>query len=273
MKRLLFPILALILALGLAVPVAAHVAEHPQTVDLVAGQHITVGEVRVWNDGTTLYVEYAITDPDWEITETHVHVAGDAGDIPQTEAKGKGKGNTGGNPIPGHFAQGMPHDPGVTGYTYEFDLEFEPCQDVYIAAHAVVVNGTDPDYLWEETAWAAGEDFIGKNWATYFKYHVQFPMELDGTGEYVAEWQTDPDYFRSEPTSAHLWVPAFRGPSADEARIVVGLPAGTTLGDIQSISWYTLLVSGYVPHCDIVLDTDGDSVRDAILVAEGAYQN
>ena len=279
MKRLLFPILALVLVLALAVPVAAHTEEHPATADLVAGQHITVGEVRVWNDGTTLYVEYAITDPDWEITETHVHVAGNATDIPQTQAKGKGKGNIGGNPIPGHFAQAMAHDPGVGEYTYEFDLEengFEPCNTVCIAAHAAVVNATDPEYLWEETAWAAGLDFPGKNWATYFEYHVQFPMELSGTGTYTAEWQTDPDYYRSAPTSAHLAVPAFTpGGSADEARIVIGLPSGTTLGDIQSISWWEHLVGGYPPHLDIYLDIDGGGwggyPGDDILIFEYAY--
>jgi len=30
----------------------------------------------------------------------------------------------------------------------------------------------------EETAWAAGSDFPGKNWATYFKYEVQYEAEL-----------------------------------------------------------------------------------------------
>jgi len=61
--------------------------------------------------------------------------------------------------------------------------------------------------------------------------------------------------------------------TGNEARIVVPLPAGTTLNSITSISWFTYLVSGYVPHCDFVLDKDGDGMRDDVLVAEGAYQN
>ena len=122
-----------------------------------------------------------------------------------------------------------------------------------------------------ETAWGDGLDFPGKNWATYFTYHVQFPTELSGTGDYTAEWSTTEAY--SPPCSIHLATGDWTGPSADEGRIVITLPLGTTLGQIQSISWWTKLVSGYVPHVDISLDLNDDSVRDAILVAEGAYQN
>ena len=36
---------------------------------------------------------------------------------------------------------------------------------VLIAAHAAMCNG--------ETAWGAGVDFTGNNWATYFTYEMQ----------------------------------------------------------------------------------------------------
>ncbi|GAG48172.1 unnamed protein product, partial [marine sediment metagenome] len=42
--------------------------------DLIAGQHIDVGDVIVSNDGTYLYVTYEITEPDWIITGTHLYV-------------------------------------------------------------------------------------------------------------------------------------------------------------------------------------------------------
>ena len=509
MKKVLFLILGLVLALGLALPMAAPAGAHmegcPFTTDLLAGQDIDVGDVSVWNDATTLYVKYETTGG-WEMTETHLHVATSLEDIPQTQAKGKGKGNIGGNPIPGHFSDGDYYDPPVTNDTFTFNLTdeaWEPCNDLCIAAHAVVVkmgetqttcvvsdngtlitkvynkagggnavvdlsgapmnaveayepkpyptgypveppettdsvwdngvnwfedNGSAADWIWEthlaegptsydinsslydadaarwgrvvlletgfdipgiptsatlhiaadnayefwlnggtstrsataaggagwensslhesnvhtsgwqtvgpydvlgdlttgsntlyvlagneyfwgddslnfdnptrsdpyaqynpgaaifelcvdwarlqrETAWGNGDDFPGKNWATYFEYHVQFPMALEGTGNYTAEWETDPDYVKSLPCSIHLATANFTGPPADEARIVISLPNGTTLGDIESISWWTYLVSGYVPHVDLILDCSGNGTRDHKLVAEGAYQN
>jgi len=49
-----------------------------------------------------------------------------------------------------------------------------------------------------------------------------------------------------------------------EDRITVDLPAGTTLGQLQSISWQEWLVAGYPPHVDIILEDDA-------LVVEYAY--
>jgi hypothetical protein len=56
-----------------------------------------------------------------------------------------------------------------------------------------------------------------------------------------------------------------------EARITVPVPAGTTLGDISSISWEEYLVEGYPPHVDIIVDLGGGST-DA-LVFEYAYND
>ncbi len=44
-----------------------------------------------------------------------------------------------------------------------------------------------------------------------------------------------------------------------------------TLGEVLTISWSEYLVSGYAPHVDIIVDTDGDSVRDNALVIEYSY--
>lgn len=121
------------------------------TATLYAGQTIDVGWVTVWSDCNNLYVKYQTTDG-WLMTETHLHVCSDLNKIPQTEAKGKGKGNIGGNPIPGQFAYQMEHDPAVDEYTYVIELheEWPPCTELVIAAHAAVikVEGDCGDPFW-----------------------------------------------------------------------------------------------------------------------------
>ena len=63
--------------------------------------------------------------------------------------------------------------------------------------------------------------------------------------------------------------------SGNEARIVILMPDGTTLNDIDSISWWAWTVSGYPPHVDIVMDINKDGVIDIedMLTAEMAYNN
>jgi len=108
-----------------------HTADAPQVIDLLAGQTEKVGEVEVWNDEGFLYVKYIITVPDWCLTETHIHVASELNLIPHTKK---------GNPIPGKFDYSECHTPCITEYTYEIELDWEPCTELYIAAHAVVVK-------------------------------------------------------------------------------------------------------------------------------------
>ncbi len=110
------------------------------SIPLLAGQNIDVGTVSVWNDGDTLYVKYETTGG-WEITETHLVVTDEWSEIPL---------NKRGNPMVGHFPYSMEHDPWATEYTYTIDLgDWEPCTDLYIAAHAdvylteAVVYGTE----------------------------------------------------------------------------------------------------------------------------------
>ena len=101
------------------------------------------------------------------------------------------------------------------------------------------------------------------------------PAKLEATLE------SDPDataelsdaQFHSGEDSVHLQTPAFTGPGAEEASIIIPLPEGTTLGDIELVSWWTYLVEGYIPHIDMVLDYDGDTSRDDVLTAEAAHQN
>jgi hypothetical protein len=78
------------------------------------------------------------------------------------------------------------------------------------------------------------------------------------------------------------------GENVNEGRITIELPEGTKLGDLDSLSWSTLTVSGYPAHADFLLDMDNDGVFDGgkknivtgetstgvddVLVFEFAYQ-
>ena len=86
----------IVLALGIvstlmmvAIMGFAHDETDPFVTDLIAGQHIDVGDVTVWNDGDYLYVTYVVNEPGWYLTETHLHVACDWEDIPQTKKNNK----------------------------------------------------------------------------------------------------------------------------------------------------------------------------------------
>lgn len=134
MKKVLFPILALVLVVGLALPMAAPAAAYteadPDVITLYAGQDIDVGTVKVWNDDNNLYVKYETTGG-WVMTETHLAVETSLEGIPQTKT---------GNPKVGHFEYSEPHDPPVTSYSYP-PIDVSGLGDtLYIAAHAVVVN-------------------------------------------------------------------------------------------------------------------------------------
>lgn len=75
--------------------------------------------------------------------------------------------------------------------------------------------------------------------------------------------------------TGHIYSATFGDINVDtgaEARIVIPMPEGTTLGDLDSISWWVYTVTGYPPHVDIYLDVDGDNVLDLedVLTAEMA---
>lgn len=116
----------------------------PDEVDLCAGQDDPVGTVTVKNDGNNLTVTYDTNDG-WYLVETHLAVAESLDGIPQTQKKGKGKGNnlSKANPIPGDFPYGDNFNPADmnTSASYVIDMNsegFEPDDLLYIAAHAVV---------------------------------------------------------------------------------------------------------------------------------------
>jgi len=187
MKKVLFSMLVLILAIGVALPLAVPTSaaerptkDNPWAWVLVAAQNSNIGYVHIWNDENNLYVKYIITSPGWEIQETHLAVAdgnrieGVPEAIPQTKK---------GNPKVGQFPYQQMHENGTTEYIYEIPLSdyawpksaSDPNACLYIAAHAVVVNGCGND----ETAWGWGDpctggEFPGRSWARYLKYYPDY---------------------------------------------------------------------------------------------------
>ncbi len=89
-----------------------------------------------------------------------------------------------------------------------------------------------------------------------------------GTSDNATAALSEDEYHAGSP-SVHLATTGGQG-TGDEARIVVELPKDTTLGDIESISWWEHLVNGYPPHVDIVMDVGGGEDR---LVLEYAYND
>ena len=183
MKTLVYLSVVVSLTLALFPALAsAHTADDLFITDLIAGQSMDAGDVLVWNDAVNLYVQFVSTG-DWCITETHVAVAALVSEIPQTKK---------GNPIPGKFDYSKQYSPCEQAPDpYVIPLEWDYGETVYIAAHAKLrthtINfhhtrgdGTCGDRIrlekpcgQRESAWGAGFDFPGKNWAMYFTYTVQ----------------------------------------------------------------------------------------------------
>jgi hypothetical protein len=136
-------------------------------VNLIAGQFIDVGSVYVANDEDYLYVSFVTSDDCAELAETHVDVQTSADDFPL---------NKNDNPKVGHFMYKMEHGPGVTGYTYMIPLDshgFEPGDEIFVAAHAVIQFCENDCGLVEETAWAGCTPFNDQgNWGRYIDSYI-----------------------------------------------------------------------------------------------------
>jgi len=163
--------LSIIAILVFAAPGAfAHTQQNPYQAKLLAGQAIGAGNVLVWNDAQNLYVSYRTADC-WALGETHVAVAASLEGIPQTSK---------GNPKVGQFQYAGVHQPNVAEYTYAIPLgDYSGAAQLFIAAHAEVKKTCGPGKAaGEETAWAQGNGFPGKNWAMYFAYGVRKDLKL-----------------------------------------------------------------------------------------------
>ncbi len=141
----------------------AEICGEESSTDLVAGQHLLMGDVTVSNDADFLYVTYNSTG-NWVIRKTHLYV-GPCDAIPT---------NGGGNPRIGHFPFTSTHpNTGVTSYTFTVPAEvLGGCGCV--AAHAEVVRfNSRGSVIQSETAWGSGPEIGGNSWAMKFNYCLE----------------------------------------------------------------------------------------------------
>lgn len=195
MKKVLIPVvllaLLLLAAVGCQNPMsvsyengsgrffAKSITPDSSEVDLIAGRHINAGTVKVTASNGDIVVAVELRDG-WILDETHLAVALSFSDIPQTKK---------GNPIPGKFEYSSLHSGAQTSYVYTVPLVDGPIDSdtpVFVAMHAAVSRGGQ-----SESAWAGGEfgqDFPGKNWATYFVCSLSSSdpdFEVAGTWTYL----------------------------------------------------------------------------------------
>lgn len=76
-------------------------------------------------------------------------------------------------------------------------------------------------------------------------------------GDATAAWSNTEQY--TGKYSAHLKTTGIVE-TGDEARIVIQMPDGFTLGDLETISWWEYLIAGYPPHVDVYLDAGDELV-------------
>ncbi len=210
-----------------------------ETVDLIAGQHIDVGDVVVQRVGDDLCVEYQLSAEalaeGWSLTETHLAVAGDPADIPQKN----------GNPIPGQFPYG---DDALGVYDGEGNLiggadSYQECislvalgleadDEVFIAAHAVVMDMSCYETaivygITRDTATVYGVDVLtGTSW-----------MEFD-TGNPPAEGSATPNGLAYDAENGRFYYCDYYAPNTlyfwDTSQHV----AGTLLGNVADAGFY-----------------------------------
>lgn len=138
------------------------------TVNLIAGQHYTAGNVKIDVDGENLIITFS-TNGDWSIRATHLSVGNCEDDaIPVTNS---------GNPKIGNFEYSSTHAEGTNEVVYTISLEGLG-NNICFAAHAEVIGPNG-----EETAWGEGTEFAGNGWAMYVETSLE-DCEDNGGGPY-----------------------------------------------------------------------------------------
>lgn len=198
--------------------------------DLIAdggkdGEHIDVGDVYAWYEGTILYIKY-ITGDGWVMTETHLDVAESLTDIPQTKN---------GNPKPGRFYFGDSFDPPVSSWTYTIDIS-SFIEEPIIAAHARVIKPIEG--CWE-TVWQIGDVEIddGTGHLTNYCDEFNYAGFYEGAGPVDPPFTT-PFVVGTTPTNEFPWISIVKtpyGPYATDYKVQWSgeLPFGGKL----TISW------------------------------------
>jgi hypothetical protein len=136
----------------------------PLDVALLACRNTPVGSVTVSNSEDTLYLLVATRDG-WSMTLSHLALGCDPAELPQTRS---------GNPVPGRFPYSRSYIPPASQDLYALPLPSFPCREIFVAFHADVAQlDSSGRTVREESAWAAGEPFPGRNWGMYFRYSVR----------------------------------------------------------------------------------------------------
>jgi hypothetical protein len=132
------------------------------------GNGVTVGAVAVTFDESSITVSFTVDEP-YRLLEAHAAAAADCDDIPQTGS---------GNPKVGKFEASWksPDLEGADEIPLTLSNGYDPGSEICIAAHAVVYDTDGGETVEEaientvESAWADGEEFPGKSWATHFPF-------------------------------------------------------------------------------------------------------
>ena len=102
---------------------------------------------------------------------------------------------------------------------------------------------------------------------------LEYELTTHGEETVVTAVESEELTYNDSETAAQLRAEGTSG-QGNEARIVISLPEDTTLGDIESISWWEYLVSGYPPHVDIIIDVnESEDITEDALVFEYAYND
>jgi hypothetical protein len=255
MMKKIFIGLVLIALLGTSMVVISHTAGDPYITDLIAAQHYDAGNISVWNDGDHLFVKYE--GDGWTISETHLHVASDFEDIPQTKK---------GNPKVGKFDYSGEHD-NVFEVTYEIDLDWAIGDTVNISAHAVVCQ----DMLFElemmlpdEVTVSAVHSILIPYYNSYFVTEITNGEFLNGIydGWCVDRSKNMPDNtpFEATPYSSYETLPAGVVDNPDNLDLInyilnqeyVGEESECdgmfTFGDVQMAIWDFIETSNNPPY-------------------------
>lgn len=125
--------------------------------DLLAGQHMNAGVVKVSNNGDSIRVEVTMLNG-WTMKLAHLYV-GPASQAPL---------NKNGSPKNGHFPIQQSFNGGSSGYVFMLP-KGNLTGNIMVAFHAEVRSASGQ----QETAWADGLRFTNKNWATFINYAIQ----------------------------------------------------------------------------------------------------
>ncbi len=277
MRKGLISVLALVLVAGVAlpvsaVPVTAQAANDAQVTDLIAGRHMTVGTVSIWDDCQNLYVEYNVTEAGWGLEETHLAVASFLWNIPQKN----------GNPIPGRFPYSHENLGGVTSDMYTIplsDINKVFGNNVFIATHAGVMKANKACIDFEQYAEKDEVSIIAtENGDVSFYMVSSDPLvgltvgesadltPVPGAFPAVAAPDTSPPYDNIVAFTVNDPPNTYRD---DYIRDAAGTGAGgMTITDPQDLTQTDLLKHAYSQYLAIVVDvSDISNIQGLDLVS------